>query len=61
MCWSDEPRPGLGDRTEQLLKSIGITEDRYREAKKLFGLAPRCNCPKRKRWLNKVGKHFGIG
>jgi hypothetical protein len=43
------------------LQSIGITEERYVEAKKLFGLAPKCGCNKRKRWLNKVGQHFGIG
>lgn len=54
-------RRGLGDYTEKVLKSIGITEDKYKEAKKLFGMAPTCGCRKRKEWLNKVGKHFGIG
>lgn len=44
----------LGDVTEVALKSIGITEDRYKAAKELFGLQPTCNCQKRKDWLNKV-------
>ena len=44
----------LGDITETALKSIGITEDRYKAAKELFGLQPTCNCQKRKDWLNKV-------
>ena len=51
---------GLGDATEQVLKSLGITEDRWKEAKERFGLAPSCNCRKRKEWLNKVGKYFGL-
>jgi len=48
----------LGDRTEQLLKSIGITEDKYKAVKKMFGLAPTCGCSKRKEWLNKVSSYF---
>lgn len=47
--------PGLGDHTERLLASVGITPERYKEAKRLFGLAPKCGCDKRKRWLNRVG------
>ena len=31
------------------------------ETKELFGLAPDCDCDGRKEWLNKVGRHFGIG
>lgn len=66
MCQSEarptrQPAVGLGDLTERLLKKIGIDESRYVEAKKLFGLAPNCGCAKRRKWLNKVGKHFGIG
>ena len=47
-------RPKLGDWTEQQLKRIGVTQERYVEAKKRFGLAPSCNCASRKAWLNKV-------
>lgn len=47
-------QPKLGDYTERLLASIGITEDRYREAKELFGLPPTCGCSQRKQWLNDV-------
>lgn len=46
---------GLGDRTERMLKSIGITKERYAEVKALFGRAPTCNCAARKEWLNRVG------
>ena len=46
--------PGLGDYTESLLKSIGITQARYVAAKQLFGLAPTCGCDARKEWLNRV-------
>jgi len=45
---------GLGDWTEQLLKSVGVTQDRYKAAKEFAGLAPTCSCDKRKEWLNKV-------
>ena len=45
---------GLGDFTESLLSSIGVTKDRYLEVKQLFNLAPSCNCEKRKEWLNQV-------
>lgn len=46
--------PGLGDYTEQLLTSIGVTKDRYVAAKQLFGLPPTCGCDARKEWLNRV-------
>ncbi len=51
---------GLGDRLELYLKSVGVTEDRYKEVKEKFGLPPKCGCAKRKRWLNAVGSHLGI-
>lgn len=54
------PPPGLGDHTERLLKSLGVTPDRYRAAKELFGLAPTCGCEERKAWLNRVGQWFGM-
>lgn len=47
---------GLGDWTEHLLKKAGITEDRYKAAKEALGMAPTCNCAKRKAWLNKVSE-----
>ena len=47
---------GLGDYTEQLLTSLGITKERYQAAKQLFGLAPTCNCETRKEWLNRVSE-----
>ncbi len=49
-----EKKPGLGDFTESLLQRIGVTKERYIEAKKMFGGAPTCNCEKRKAWLNRV-------
>jgi hypothetical protein len=47
---------GLGDRLERKLKSIGITEDRYKQVKEKFGLPPNCNCKARKEWLNSVSE-----
>lgn len=57
---SKEPntRQGLGDLTERLLKSAGITEDKWKEVKSRFGLAPTCACKSRKEWLNNVSKVF---
>ena len=43
-----------GDLVERLLQSIGVTEEKYKEAKQLFGLPASCNCAGRKQWLNKV-------
>lgn len=55
-----ESRPvsheGLGDSVAGILKSWGITEERYRAVKELFGLPPTCGCDKRREWLNKVGR-----
>lgn len=47
-------REGLGDWAEKKLAKIGITEERYVEIKERFKLPPRCNCKKRKKWLNQV-------
>lgn len=52
---------GLGDYTERLLANIGVTEERWMEAKRLFGPAEDCNCQARKEWLNRVGAYFNIG
>lgn len=41
---------GLGDIVEDVLQSVGITEDRF---KSWFGLK-ECNCSKRKAWLNNL-------
>jgi hypothetical protein len=53
-CRAGDGHRGLGDWTERMLASIGITKERYVAAKQLFGLAPTCNCAKRKAWLNRV-------
>jgi hypothetical protein len=49
-------RSGLGDNVERMLKTLGITAERYIEVKKRFGLPPTCNCAGRREWLNKVGR-----
>lgn len=41
---------GLGDVIEDVLKSCGITEERF---KAWFNLK-ECNCSKRKAWLNSI-------
>lgn len=41
---------GLGDVVENALKSVGITEERFKE---WFNLR-ECNCSKRKAWLNNL-------
>lgn len=45
----------LGDYTESMLASVGITKDRYAAAKESLGLAPTCGCAKRQEWLNRAG------
>jgi hypothetical protein len=50
------PKPnGLGDRVEKVLQSIGITPERV---SRLTGKP--CNCTKRKKGLNDLGKRIGI-
>lgn len=39
---------GLGDVVEDVLKTFGVTEERF---KQWFGLQ-ECGCSKRKKWLN---------
>jgi hypothetical protein len=39
---------GLGDVVEDVLKTFGVTEERF---KQWFGLK-ECGCSKRKKWLN---------
>jgi hypothetical protein len=48
-----EPKK-LGDTVESVFAGMGITKERYREAKALFGLPPNCACDARKEWLNRV-------
>jgi hypothetical protein len=45
-----EEMEGLGDIVESALKSVGITEDRFKE---WFNLK-ECGCSKRKAWLNNL-------
>jgi len=47
-------RPKLGDQVESAFNALGITEERYKATKELFGLPPTCGCADRKEWLNKV-------
>jgi hypothetical protein len=44
---SDDTK-GLGDVVEEVLTSVGITQERF---KQWFGLK-ECNCTKRKKYLN---------
>lgn len=39
---------GLGDKVEEVLLKLGITEQKFKE---FFNLK-ECNCTKRKKWLN---------
>lgn len=50
---------GLGDKTEQALAAVGITQDSWQEFKKTYGLPPGCNCEARKQWLNELGEKLG--
>ena len=44
----------LGDTTERILMSLGVTQERWVAAKKAVGLAPTCTCSGRKKWLNNL-------
>ena len=46
-----------GTLLKRMLTAIGITEERYKEIKELFGLPPECKCPEREEWLNNVVDH----
>jgi hypothetical protein len=46
----DSTITGLGDVFEDVLKTFGITEERF---KQFFNLK-ECNCSKRKAWLNNL-------
>ncbi len=51
-------RRALGDWVEDVLTKVGVTEDRYLEAKAFLTLRRKdevtCRCRRRKLWLNKV-------
>lgn len=51
-----QPQIPLGDYTERLLSSVGITKERYKQVKEIFGLAPECRCEKVQKWLNRVSE-----
>jgi hypothetical protein len=52
---------GLGDSVSAVLHKIGITPTRYAEAKSAVGLKKRCDCHKRQKKLNELGRKIGIG
>lgn len=61
-CFSTaRQRLRLGSLVANGLAKLGITKSRYVAAKRKLGLAPKCGCAARKRWLNEIGKYFGIG
>lgn len=47
---------GLGNQVESLLKSFGITQDRYKEAKAMFWLPATCGCSGRIEDWNEWGR-----
>ena len=49
---------GIGDLLERELTRMGITQDRYKEIKKMFGFPPTCSCDKLIAWLNRVGRQY---
>lgn len=50
------PEPGLGDMAASALSAVGITKERI---SKILGRP--CNCPRRRDYLNRAGRRFGIG
>lgn len=50
---------GLGDRVERGLSRIGITQERYKAAKRSVGLSGDCGCSGRKAALNRIGTRIG--
>lgn len=47
----------LGDWTERMLKSVGITKKRYKAIKKRLGLSPDCKCNERQLLLNYLSEN----
>jgi hypothetical protein len=55
-----ERGPGLGDRVEQALSSVGITKTRWALVRAKIGLPAGCGgCDVKQEWLNKVGEELG--
>lgn len=54
-------KKGLGDMVAEALATVGITPERYKNAKAAVGLKRKCDCPKRKAALNRLGRKIGIG
>lgn len=52
---------GLGDMVAAGLQKIGITKVRYTDAKAAVGLKKTCNCGRRQRKINELGRKIGIG
>jgi hypothetical protein len=52
---------GLGDHVSAALHRIGITPERYGNAKAAVGLKRKCRCRKRQQRLNELGRKIGIG
>ena len=51
------PQLGLGDRVAAALHGIGLTERRYKQAKRRIGLRGDCRCKERRAALNRIGRH----
>jgi hypothetical protein len=50
----------LGDKIGSVLESVGVTPERWREAKAAIGLPATCNCDARKAWLNALDAKLGL-
>lgn len=61
-CGKESPpgKPGLGDMLAAGLEAVGITKERYQIAKEKLGLQRSCNCGRRQKKLNELGKKIGI-
>lgn len=55
------PVPRLGDRIGSALESLGVTPERWSEAKEAIGLPAGCNCAERKAWFNRLDERLGLG
>jgi hypothetical protein len=51
----------LGDRVEAALSAVGITQEKWLDAKETIGLPRTCNCAARKDWLNALDDKLGLG
>jgi len=58
-CGFTQPQPqlGLGDRVAVVLSRMGLTERRYKQAKRRIGLRGDCRCKERRAALNRIGRH----